>query len=168
MATYSNFWVILWTWKLNMLPLQCTIISSPGTSFLATKSIFYVVDVTTPCCASLFNIQYLYCKPPTAADTWLETLFCMLRTVYIYKLIRTNQQLCTKFTRLYLHRHHPYMFKWTCHHLQRIQSVTGTKASGSAKFFLHASNLVSDKNLRNEQHFLPTIIAAFFFWSIKT
>jgi hypothetical protein len=27
----------------------------------------------------------------------------MFYTMHVYKLIRTNQQLCTKFTKLYLH-----------------------------------------------------------------
>jgi hypothetical protein len=27
--------------------------------------------------------------------------------------------------KLYLHRHYPDMFQWTCRHLQGIQSVTG-------------------------------------------
>jgi hypothetical protein len=55
----------------------------------------------------------------------------MLCTVHIDKLIRTNEQLCSKFRKLFLHWHYPYMFQWTRHHLQGIQSVTGTKASRS-------------------------------------
>jgi hypothetical protein len=57
--------------------------------------------------------------------------FCMLRTVNIFKLTRINQQLCTEFRRLYLRRHNPYTFQWTCHNLQGMQGVTGAKESWS-------------------------------------
>jgi hypothetical protein len=40
------------------------------------------------------------------------------------------------------------MFQWTRRHLQGIQSVTGTKASGSINIFICTSNLVYNKNLR--------------------
>jgi hypothetical protein len=85
----------------------------------------------------------------------------MLCIAHIYKLIRTNQQLRTKFTKLYLHWQYPHMFQWTCHHLQGIQSVTGAKSISKCKFFLHASNLVYNNNLRNEQHINVKLINSY-------
>jgi hypothetical protein len=72
---------------------------------------------------------------------YLSPVWTHASVIFILKLIRTNQQLCTKFTKLYLHWHYPYMFQWTCHDLQGLQSVTGTKAPRSVKssYMHHAS-----------------------------
>jgi hypothetical protein len=78
----------------------------------------------------MWEIRYIYYSiQPKTSVKWV---LYVVHPEY-YKLIRKNQQLCTKIHKaIFTLWHYPYMFQWTCRDLQGIQSVvTAAKASGS-------------------------------------